>query len=163
MPASQTLARRLIQTMIPWFVLIAAGMAAAQITVQYFSINGAINRDLASLGRTVAPPMAEAVWELDQAALDSLARGLMLNAIVTGVSVANEKGETLVVEGVRPAGSHDAEARRFSLTKKERVRLQYLSQRGTQPLIGSLEISSGPRVVWGSPSSAPSAGSCRRP
>jgi hypothetical protein len=34
MHASQTLARRLTRTMIPWFVLIAAGMATAQITVQ---------------------------------------------------------------------------------------------------------------------------------
>jgi signal transduction histidine kinase len=149
MHASQTLARRLTRTMIPWFVLIAAGMAAAQITVQYFSINGAINRDLASLGRTLAPSMAEAVWELDQPTLDSLARGLMLNAIVTGVSVVDDRGETMVVEGALPAGRYDAESRPYSLYKKEIVQLQYRSQRGAQPLIGTLEIASGPQVVWG--------------
>ncbi len=147
MHATQTLARRLIRTMIPWFLLIAVGMTAAQITVQYFSVNADLNRDLASLGRTVEPAVASAVWELDQPTLDGLARGIMLNMIVTGVSVVTEGGATLVVEGELPA-RRNFPSRWFNLTKKQVVQLQYRTQRRDRPLVGRLEIISGPQVVW---------------
>jgi signal transduction histidine kinase len=147
MQATQTLARRLIRTMTPWFLLIAVGMTAAQIAVQYVSVNADLNRDLASLGRTVEPAVASAVWELDQPTLDGLARGIMLNMIVTGVSVVTEAGATLVVEGEVPS-PRDFPSRWFSLSKIQVVQLQYRNQRRDRSLAGRLEILSGPQVVW---------------
>ena len=112
-----SLTRRLIHTMFPWFLLLAAGMSAAQIGVQYLSVNGAIDRDLATLARTLEPSMAEAAWALDQPTLEGLARGAALNAIVTGVRVLNEGGETLVAVGVVPDGHLDSGHRWYGRAK----------------------------------------------
>jgi signal transduction histidine kinase len=147
MPATQTLARRLIGTMFPWFILIAFCMTAAQISVQCVSINGDINTDLRSLATTVAPPIAQAVWELDQASLNELARGIRLNAIVTGIRIQGSQGEPLLIEGQLPSGPEHP-AMGFSLRKQEQVPLFYRPYRDGEKLIGSLTIYSSPQVVW---------------
>ena len=148
MAEPQLLARRLIHSMFPWFLLLAAAMAAAQIGVQYVSVNDAINGDLATLARTLEPSMAAAVWELDQPAVAALARGAALNAIVTGVRVLTERGEPLVSEGVISGLGQTPGHRRYGLAKAEVVPLRFRSKRGTLVAIGQLEIQSSPQVAW---------------
>jgi hypothetical protein len=144
MPPAQTLARRLTGTMLPWFFLLAAGLVALQFTVYSFSVNNAIRRDLATLGRTLEPSVAEAVWELDQPALDGLAGGLRLNAIVTGVRILTDRGEVLVDQGAGPEpGSWPG------LAKVTVVPLRFRSRRGAWPEIGRMELHSGSGVAWG--------------
>jgi len=149
MAETQTLARRLVRSMLPWFLLLAAGMTAAQIGVQYVSVDGAVDRDLTTLARTLEPSMAEAVWELDQPTLEGLARGAALNAIVTGVRVLTERGEPLVTEGVVPDGRQGSGRRWFGQARTVAVPLRYRSRRGALLAIGRLEIHSSPQVVWG--------------
>ena len=148
MASPQTLARRLVRTMVPWFLLIAFGLTAAQVTVQYLSVNGAIVGDLESLARTVEPSVAQAVWELDQPSLDDLARGAMLNAIVTGVSITGDNHAPLVAIGRLPEGPPERRSPWFRLAKRAQVPLYVRSQRGERYLIGQLDIYSSPEVVW---------------
>jgi len=148
MASHQTLARRLVHTMIPWFLLIAFGLTAAQITVQYLSVNGAIAGDLGSLARTVEPSVAQAVWELDQPSLDDLARGIMLNAIVTGVSITGDDRATLVAIGRLPEVQQERRSPWSRFAKRVRMPLYFRSQRGELHLIGQLDIYSSPEVVW---------------
>ena len=76
--SKQTLARRLLYTMLPWYLLLAISVTVVQLAIQYFSVARAIVEDVASLGRTIEPGITEALWELDSAGLASMARGLRL-------------------------------------------------------------------------------------
>jgi signal transduction histidine kinase len=143
MAATRTLARRLLGTLFPWFLLLAAGLTALQITVHSISVNRAIRRDLDSLARTVAPSVTEAVWELDQPNLDGLVQGLRLNAIVTGVRVTTDSGEQLEIQGEVPGLTGWP-----GLAKAARVPLRYRSLRGAWMEIGRLEIYSDASVAW---------------
>jgi signal transduction histidine kinase len=141
MPPPRTLARRLTRTLVPWFLLLAAVLAAAQLAVQAVSIRGAIGRDLATLGRTVESSVSEAVWEVDRPSLGALLHGLRLNAIVSGVRVVADDGKVMMADGEAdgpvPAGWFRAS-----------VPLDYRSRRGVLHRLGNLEISSSPAVVW---------------
>ena len=147
-PATQTLARRLIATMVPWFLLIAISMTAAQVGVQYFNVSGAIDRDLRSLGRTVAPSVAEAVWEMDRPALGGLVRGIRLNAVVTGIRIVADNGDLLVADGRLPILPGPDRAGWSSLARQDRFPLFHKAQTGTEHLIGYLDIQSDAQVVW---------------
>ena len=69
---TQTLARRLLYTMLPWYLLLALGVTGIHLAIQYFAVGRTIANDLASLSRTVEPGVADAVWELDAARLASM-------------------------------------------------------------------------------------------
>jgi signal transduction histidine kinase len=141
---AQTLARRLNRTLVPWFLLLAAALAVVQMAVQALSLGTAVKRDLATLGRTVGPPVAQAVWEVDWPSLNALAHGIMLNAIVRGVRVLGDDGVVLVAEGEtdrpEPPGWFDP--------GRQVLPLEYRSQKGIPHQVGRLEIHSGPAVVW---------------
>ena len=61
----QTMSRRLLYTLFPWYLLIAICSTAIQLSMQYFSVSRDIDSDLVSLARTIEPNIVEAVWELD--------------------------------------------------------------------------------------------------
>jgi two-component system, sensor histidine kinase and response regulator len=62
MLSPQTLSRRLLFTLLPWYLLLALTMTGGQLAIQYFSAAQAIINDLASLARTFEPGVTEAVW-----------------------------------------------------------------------------------------------------
>jgi two-component system, sensor histidine kinase and response regulator len=146
--APQTLARRLLYTMLPWYLLLSVIMTGAQLAIQYFTVSGAIADDLASLGRTVEPGITEAVWELDPERLTSMARGVLENAIVTGVLIGTNDGQVLVADGVIPS-SQKKDGGLLSRQDKEKiVPLFHQSTDGTRRQIGSLSLYSNHYVLW---------------
>lgn len=145
--STQTLARRLLYTMLPWYLLIALGMTGAQLAIQFVSISRDINNDLASLGRTVAPTVTNAVWELDNPQLRSIVRGVRQNAIVTGMAIETASGEVLVQDGELPASPAEADGSLTSRFKQTVVPLVYQSPRGESRLVGQLKMVSSRDVV----------------
>ncbi len=145
--STQTLARRLLYTMLPWYLLIALGMTGAQLAIQFVSVSRDINNDLASLGRTVAPTVTNAVWELDNPQLRSIVQGVRQNAIVTGVVIESATGEVLVQDGDRPASPAEADGALTSRFRQTVVPLVYQSPRGESRLVGQLRMYSNRGVV----------------
>ncbi len=145
---TQTLARRLLYTMLPWFVLLAATLTVLQMGIQYFAAGRAIAADLASLGRTIEPGATQALWELDTARLTAVVHGVRQNAIVTGVRIVNAAGEELVGDGDRPAAFLAAGPAATRQYKQVSVPLSYLEREGPPRLIGHLELYAGRSVLW---------------
>jgi signal transduction histidine kinase len=143
-----TLARRLTATMLPWFLFMAALLAGVQIAVQFVAVNGAIDRDLATMARTLAPSTAKAVWELDQASLEDLAEGVMHNAIITGLRVVTSREEVLVAKGDLPILPSGADSSRYALAKTKREPLYFRTRHGERMDIGRLELHAAPAVTW---------------
>ncbi len=145
--STQTLARRLLYTILPWYLLIALGMTGAQLAIQFVSVSRDINNDLASLGRTVAPTVTNAVWELDNPQLRSIVQGIRQNAIVTGVVIESATGEVLVQNGDRPASPAEADGTLTSRFRQTVVPLVYQSPRGESRVVGQLRMYSNRGVV----------------
>jgi two-component system, sensor histidine kinase and response regulator len=145
---TQTLARRLLYTLLPWYLLLAFGVTSIQLAMEYYTVSSDIAADLASLGRTVEPGVTEAVWELDNLRLASVARGIRQNAIVTGLQIADERGQTIVADGnVSPAPPLEAGIFRIR-DRQERVPLLHQSRDGKPQPIGLMVLHSSDEVVW---------------
>ena len=144
----QTLARRLLYTLLPWYLLLASGLTAIQLGMEYYTVSRDVAADLASLGRTVEPSVTEAVWELDNEGLGSVARGIRQNAIVTGLRIADEKGKTIVADGSIPAAPPREEGIFRIRDRQESVPLLHQSPDGKPQPIGSMFLHSSDEVVW---------------
>ena len=144
----QTLFRRLLYTMFPWYLLIAFSMTVVELAIQYASVSEDIDRDLASLGRTVSPGVSNAVWELDPAQLASIVRGVRQNAIVTGVQVESTTGEILAADGDVPGLDKNARNVAQAQFKQTSIQLMYRSPRGEDRLVGYLKMYSNRDVFW---------------
>jgi two-component system sensor histidine kinase/response regulator len=138
MLATRTLARRLLGAMLPWYMLLALSVTGVQMAIQYVTVGRDIVDDLASLGRTVEPGVTQAVWELDAVRLASTARGLRQNAIVTGVRISGETGQTLVADGQL---QREEQGKLFSGPyRQEIVPLFHPGPDGAPRPIGSLQL-----------------------
>jgi two-component system sensor histidine kinase/response regulator len=145
---TQTLARRLLYTMLPWYLLLTASLTVLQLGIQYTAVSGAIADDLASLNRTVEPGATQALWELDFARLTAVVRGVRQNAIVTGVRISNSEGEELVGDGDRPSPRHGVQVSETPRYKEHKMPLLYLERDNKQRLIGHLELYANRDVLW---------------
>ena len=148
MHRAQTLARRLLLAIFPWYLLVALCMTVAQLAIQYISVDHDIQNDLSSLAQTVAPGVTNAVWELDTAQLHAVTRGILQNAIVTGIQVTSSTGIDLASEGVLPTVNQMVAQSFPNSFKQTVVPLNYLALGGSQRLIGHLKVYSSRDVVW---------------
>ncbi|MBS1154276.1 MAG: periplasmic sensor hybrid histidine kinase [Proteobacteria bacterium] len=148
MPSPQTLSRRLLYKMFPWYLLLALSLTGAQLAIQYFSVSRNIDRDLASLGQTVLPSVTAAVWELDTPQLASMARGIRQNAIVSGIQIESAAGNILVANGSLPSTPVVADDIFPSQFRQSVVPLIYYAPRGENRLIGQLKMYSSREVIW---------------
>ena len=145
---TQTLSRRLLYTMFPWYLLIALCMTLVELGINYVSVSRDIDRDLASLGQTVGPSVTSALWALDTPQLTDIVYDVRRNAIVTGVKVESASGEVLVSDGEVPASTESTTGflpRRF---KQSVIPLARQSQRSDIEVIGRLKLYSNRQVLW---------------
>jgi len=139
-----TLSRRLLRSMLPWYLLVTVGMLLVQLAIQYVSVSQAIGSDLASLGRTVEPAVTQAVWELDKPQLAAAIGGARQNAIVTGARVESSDGELLIDSGAaQPRGPMF-----FAHGQAAAIALQHRSAQGEPRQIGVMTLYTDPSVVW---------------
>ncbi|MEO7496897.1 MAG: response regulator [Massilia sp.] len=141
---TQTLARRLLYTMLPWYLLLSLSLTVLQLGIQYVSVSSAIADDLASLGRTVEPGTTQALWELDTTRMAAILRGVRQNAIVTGVRISDPQGEEILGNGDRPGATVDG-ARQY---KQVAVPLRFAARPGELRVIGRLELYANRDVLW---------------
>ncbi|MDR3435358.1 response regulator [Telmatospirillum sp.] len=148
MLSTQTLARRLIYSMLPWYLLLALGATGVQLAIQYFTVAQTIVDDLASLGRTVRPGVTEAVWELDAARLAAIARGVRQNAIVSGIEIKTEEDDVLVADGDLSSIEMDRDDLFPRQFRREIVPLYHSSLSDGDRLIGHMVLYSDRDVMW---------------
>ncbi|MDE3009365.1 MAG: hypothetical protein KGI67_00605 [Pseudomonadota bacterium] len=103
MTARRPLARRLLFTMLPWYLIPAMALTGAQIALQYHSERAAVRADLAALARTIEPGVAAALWQLDRPQLELMASALLGSSRISGVMIEDERGAELARSGQLPA------------------------------------------------------------
>jgi two-component system, sensor histidine kinase and response regulator len=145
---TQTLSRRLLYTMFPWYLLIALGMTLAELAINYVSVSNDIDRDLASLGQTVGPSVSSALWALDGPQLVAIVSDVRKNAIVTGVTIESANGEILATDGDRPLPSTPQRGLFPNNIKQSVIPLVHQSLRAENEVIGQLKLVSNNQVLW---------------
>jgi len=128
----KTLAGRLFQLVFGWYVLLAIVVTGIQLGLEYSSIRTAISAELIALERTFSPSVADALWNYDQALLDSLAKGIAQTAIITGVKVENSYGRIVTSEGRIPGSDEQNPDNRWVPSQKHEVALLSASQLAEQ-------------------------------
>ncbi|WP_018608973.1 response regulator [Uliginosibacterium gangwonense] len=144
----QTLSRRLLYTMFPWYLLIALCMTGVQLGIQYFTVSWDIGNDLASLSRTIGPSVTNAVWELDKPQLVNVVTGVRQNAIVSGVLVESAAGDTLVMSGNVPSAAKEGDTIFSTRFRQAELLLTAPSQKNQNKVIGVLKMYSDHSVLW---------------
>ncbi len=99
----QSLTGRLFKLVFGGYVILAIVVTLVQLTLEYSSIQRTIATDLDALGQSFTGGVASAMWELDRPLLQTMAKGIAQAAIVTGVSIRSETGETMAQVGAIPA------------------------------------------------------------
>ncbi len=145
---TQTLAQRLLYTMLPWYLLLAVSMTLLQLGIQYLTVSRAIEADLASLGRTIEPGATQALWELDTVRLTAVVQGVRQNSIVTGVRISNSAGAVLAGDGDLPGISQGQRTTSATQYKYHKVALIYPERENKNSLIGHLELYANSDVLW---------------
>ena len=148
MASTQTLARRLLLTMLPWYLLLAVSVTGIHLIIQYFAVSHTIISDMASLGRMVESGIAQAVWELDMTQLTLMARGVRQNAIITGVRIKAENGNILLNDGDLPSVQDEQKNILSGQYQREIMPLFYQPLTGERRLIGYLNLYSSRGVLW---------------
>jgi len=146
--STQTLARRLLYTMLPWYLLLTVSMTMLQMGIQYFAISKAISEDLASLARTIEPSVTQALWELDSDRLAAIVNGVRKNAIVTGVRISNASDIEVAGDGDRPFSDMLTGLPESPQYKQDTVPLHYMERDNRPILIGKLGLYTNRSVLW---------------
>ena len=146
--AAQTLAKRLLFTMLPWYFLVALGIMLFQLAIQFASISRNVEGDLRTLATTVRPNFVDAVWELDFPKLSAAASGVRQNAIVSGVQIESSSGEIMLRDGAVPLATGAASEGLFSVSKRIALPLVFNGTRGDAQQIGTLVLYSAESVIW---------------
>ena len=147
MTRRQPLSRRLLLTMLPWYVVPAIVLTLGQILVQYSSERAAIHGDLAAMARAIEPGFADELWQLDRPRLATMALALLQSSRISGVVVEGEHGEPVVKAGdvpdaVAPPGLLAAR------TSEEVFPLYFRTKAAPDQLIGQLRLYAGDQVLW---------------
>lgn len=148
MKTTSTLARRLLRSMLPWYLLATACMVAVQLSIQYVGISRSTAGDLASLSRTIEPAVTNAVWELDHGQLSRALAGARQNVIVSGARVKSSDGSVLA-EINWPSLSGDVPpAMLFVRGHVTATPLRHTLADGEVRPIGTLMLYTDPLVIW---------------
>ncbi|MGB6006778.1 response regulator [Castellaniella sp.] len=148
MKTTSTLSRRLLRSMLPWYLLAIIGLVAVQLTIQYVSISRAVSSDLASLGRTIEPTVTDAVWELDRGQLLKALDSVRQNAIISGVQVVSSDGDVLAERNWPRSAADMSRSILFVSGHSVVVPLHHPSAEGDMQMIGTLDLYTAPSVIW---------------
>ncbi len=102
MSFTHNLAGRLFKLVFGGYVILAVGVTAVQLTLEYSAIQREIENGLGSLGASFSAGVAGAMWEVDRPLLATMARGIAQSAIVTGVTITDEDGSVVASVGSIP-------------------------------------------------------------
>jgi signal transduction histidine kinase/DNA-binding response OmpR family regulator/HPt (histidine-containing phosphotransfer) domain-containing protein len=146
--STQSLARRLLYSMLPWYLILVVSLILLQLGLQYIAVSRAIASDLASLGRTIEPGVTQAVWELDGDQLNSIAHGVRQNAIVSSVVVWNADDKILVADGERSRPGEPMGELLERQYRRESIPLLHADRDGKPVVIGRMLMSADQDVLW---------------
>lgn len=142
------LAGSLFRMVFGWYLLLAVVVTGVQLGLEFSETRRAVGQDLESIGRSFAPTLADTLWTFDRPQLETVAKGLVTTASVTGVQIESTSGRVVVRAGevpeVKADGAHGGLLAPFQL---RRIPLRMTAPLGDERTVGQVTLFSDRRVV----------------
>ncbi|MBF0334485.1 MAG: response regulator [Alphaproteobacteria bacterium] len=97
-----SLVRGLFGAVFAWYVTLAMAITLGQLAWEYVTVEKAIESDLESLAGSFAPGATDALWNFQERLLDTMAKGIVQNPIVTGTVIRDPRGDIITAAGRMP-------------------------------------------------------------
>jgi signal transduction histidine kinase/CheY-like chemotaxis protein len=98
-PIKDSIATRLLRVVFSFYLILVGGVTASQVTAEYVHTKNLVLDELEILRQVFFPPLAQALWELNDKQLQSTLDGIAKLPDVVGVEVVNSKGDYLGERG----------------------------------------------------------------
>jgi len=98
-PIKDSIATRLLRVVFSFYLILVGGVTASQVAAEYVHTKNLVLDELEILRQVFFPPLAQALWELNNKQLQSTLDGIAKLPDVVGVEVVNSKGEYLGERG----------------------------------------------------------------
>lgn len=133
-----SLTGRLFKLVFGWYLVLAIGVTAVQLVIEFVAISDDIQRELKFVGQSFEPGLSDALWSFDRAQLDTLARGIVESAVVTGVRIESDRGQTMASTGTIPAEQALPSEGLLAPYQLQVFALNIRTPRGEQKAVGKL-------------------------
>jgi PAS domain-containing protein len=134
-----SLAGRLFKLVFSGYLILAILVTLTQLVIEYSAVQSRIGTDIASLGQSFSGGVSNALWELDQPSMQTMAQGMGQSSIVTGVRITSADGEVLASAGEIPEGASPGAGGIFAPCQSHAERLVRNTPTGVRDL-GELSI-----------------------
>lgn len=111
-PIKDSIATRLLRVVFSFYLILVAAVTGSQISAEYIHTKNLVLDELEILRLVFLPPLAQALWELNDKQLQSTLDGIVMLPDVVGIEVVNSKGqylgkrgEVLHLSGAAPAAA----------------------------------------------------------
>ena len=98
-PIKDSIATRLLRVVFSFYLILVGAVTGSQVTAEYIHTKNLVLDELDILRQVFFPPLAQALWELNNKQLQSTLDGIVKLPDVVGVEVVNSKGEYLGERG----------------------------------------------------------------
>ena len=100
MKAVQSLPAVLLRHVLFWYMVLVVGLAVALSVAETISIEKRIGKDLQQINALFNKGLGQAIWNLDNDLIESIARGILQAPVVTGLVLIDNSGEVLLEKGI---------------------------------------------------------------
>jgi signal transduction histidine kinase/CheY-like chemotaxis protein len=98
-PIKDSIATRLLRVVFSFYLVLVAAVTGSQVAAEYIHTKNLVLDELDILKQVFFPPLAQALWELNNKQLQSTLDGIVKLPDVVGVEVVNTKGDYLGERG----------------------------------------------------------------
>lgn len=98
-PIKDSIATRLLRVVFSFYLILVGAVTGSQVAAEYIHTKNLVLDELDILRQVFFPPLAQALWELNNKQLQSTLDGIVKLPDVVGVEVVNSKGEYLGERG----------------------------------------------------------------
>jgi hypothetical protein len=98
-PIKDSIATRLLRVVFSFYLILVGVVTGSQIAAEYIHTKNLVLEELEILSQVFFPPLAQALWELNNRQLQSTLDGIVKLPNVVGIEVVNSKGEYLGERG----------------------------------------------------------------
>ena len=98
-PIKDSIATRLLRVVFSFYIILVVAVTGSQITAEYIHTKNLVLEELEILRLVFLPPLARALWELNDKQLQSTLDGIVMLPDVVGIEVVNSKGKYLGERG----------------------------------------------------------------
>lgn len=137
------LSEQLIAYFLLIFLLVGLIITAGFVSLEYFKTREFIEQQLKMTEKTLGPPLARAIYEINKNGIKSAGKGIMSNPVILGVKIFDEKNKIIFSVDTGDIKSKQKNGSIFNKLIEYKFALEYQSEK-----IGAVIVYSGNEIIF---------------